>query len=293
MPAAVRTLLQGLIDYAGLFPPAKLPMAAAVRNYADYRTGPDADGLGRFIVPVGQLAEFNRAATEVAAGNLSAWRLSVLSSGDPVDDERRIREFNAQPNGPRIVALETKADHAEGIARLSGAFPPALEVWIEIPASSAALALVAEIRRIGRGAKLRTGGVTAEAFPAAEAVACFLRECLRAGVTAKATAGLHHPITGRYPLTYDEGSATCLMFGFVNLFIAAALLSRGAPDEQVTAVLTDATPANFRATPATLAWKDLGVSGEEVQSTRRKLLRSFGSCSFLEPIEGLKALHWL
>ena len=33
---ALRALLTGIVDYAGLFPPAALDMTTAVRNYASY-----------------------------------------------------------------------------------------------------------------------------------------------------------------------------------------------------------------------------------------------------------------
>ncbi len=36
MVHSVQALLAGLIDYAGLFAPAALPMPAAVHNYAHY-----------------------------------------------------------------------------------------------------------------------------------------------------------------------------------------------------------------------------------------------------------------
>src|SRR5687767_6921556 len=48
---SIRVLLDRLIDYAGLFPPAALSMQDAVRNYARYRDGEHAWALGRFIVP--------------------------------------------------------------------------------------------------------------------------------------------------------------------------------------------------------------------------------------------------
>ena len=54
-PASLRALLTGVIDYAGLFPPAALPMADAVRNYDAYRNGEHAWMLGRFVVPVPSL----------------------------------------------------------------------------------------------------------------------------------------------------------------------------------------------------------------------------------------------
>ncbi len=52
MNDALRPLLSGLIDYAGLFPPAAVSMADAVANYAAYRTSADAWALGRFVLPV-------------------------------------------------------------------------------------------------------------------------------------------------------------------------------------------------------------------------------------------------
>ena len=57
MTEALRTLLSGLIDYAGLFPPASLEMAEAARNYEAYRSGPHSWALGRFIVPSARLNE--------------------------------------------------------------------------------------------------------------------------------------------------------------------------------------------------------------------------------------------
>jgi hypothetical protein len=50
--SAIRTLLQGSIDYAGLFPPAEVDMRTALENYARYSIGPSSWALGRFIVPM-------------------------------------------------------------------------------------------------------------------------------------------------------------------------------------------------------------------------------------------------
>src|SRR5579859_2639421 len=61
MNASLRALLSNVIDYAGLFPPAALPLDQALGNYARYRQGPDAWMLGRFVIAataLGQLAPY-------------------------------------------------------------------------------------------------------------------------------------------------------------------------------------------------------------------------------------------
>src|SRR3954463_11611235 len=55
---AMRMLLSQSIDYAGLFPPAELDMASALENFVGYSSGPFSWALGRFIVPVSRIAEF-------------------------------------------------------------------------------------------------------------------------------------------------------------------------------------------------------------------------------------------
>src|SRR5262249_54965834 len=57
MSPAVRALLTGSIDYAGLFPPAGLPMEQAIRNYARYRTEAETWVLGRFVCPAARVGE--------------------------------------------------------------------------------------------------------------------------------------------------------------------------------------------------------------------------------------------
>jgi RNA polymerase sigma factor (sigma-70 family) len=57
--ASLRALLTGVIDYAGMFPPAKLPLEEAIRNYLRYRQEPESWMLARFICPAARLQELN------------------------------------------------------------------------------------------------------------------------------------------------------------------------------------------------------------------------------------------
>ena len=65
---ALAVLLDGLIDYAGLFPPAALSMPAAVAAYARYVIGTDRAMLGRFVVPAARLADFTAAVDALPHG---------------------------------------------------------------------------------------------------------------------------------------------------------------------------------------------------------------------------------
>ena len=60
--SGARAFLNGLVDYAGLFPPAGLGMKEAVAEYARHRREPEAWMLGRFVVPAARFAEFFRSA---------------------------------------------------------------------------------------------------------------------------------------------------------------------------------------------------------------------------------------
>ena len=51
MKPIVRALLTDLFDYAGLFPPAELPLEASVAEYAEHLIGPHASLLARFVCP--------------------------------------------------------------------------------------------------------------------------------------------------------------------------------------------------------------------------------------------------
>ena len=242
MTRSLRVLLEGLIDYAGLFPPAALTMQDAVRNYARYRDGEYAWALGKFVVPQARASEVPK-----------EFPLSILG----VD--------------------EVKATTEEEIA----AFPPG--VYVEI----ADLSLLDAIQRQGQRAKIRTGGITPDAFPAIGNVAEFLRACKAKGVAFKATAGLHHPLRCVKPLTYEPNAPLGTMHGFLNVFLAAALL------DHADAILAENDPAAFAFDDDAASWRGHRVTTEEIVAMRRDFATSFGSCSFEEPIEDLRALGWL
>jgi hypothetical protein len=289
--SAARTLLARAIDYAGLFPPAALSMRDAVRNYAAYLDSADAWALGRFVVPVARLDEFGEASRALSSASATRWRLSALAGARGADDWSAVERFverNAVVDALEL-RVETAADVGAALARL----PKALDVFYELPVAEDPAQLVAAVARAGGKAKVRTGGVTADAFPRAEDLARFIVTCARCGVPFKATAGLHHPLRAMYRLTYDADGPRGEMFGFLNVLLAAAFARSGLGTTAVARVLTERDRAAFRFSSGGVEWRDRPLSMDALAATRASLALSFGSCSFTEPIEELGALGLL
>ena len=135
------------------------------------------------------------------------------------------------------------------------------------------------------GAKIRTGGITAEAHPSAEVLAGFIADCQRAQVPFKATAGLHHPIT------HFASSVNATQFGFINVFLGASLMHAGKIElDELVELIRDEDATSFRFDAETAGWKDAAITLEEIETARWRFVHSFGSCSFEEPLEDLRAL---
>lgn len=285
MRAVLRSLLSERIDYAGLFPPAALPMADAVANFASYRESDDAWVLARFVLPVVRLEEFEGVAAPHLRG--APWRLAALAQ--PTDADA-IRAFNGRMTGrAHIDTVESRAATVEDVAALAPLAALAT-TCVEIPIHDDPAPLVAAIAAHGLRAKVRTGGVTAESFPSASEVARFLVACVQHRVMLKATAGLHHPLRGEYALTYDAHSARATMFGFLNLLLAASFARQGMDAAVLEELLEEREPGAFRVTDDVVAWRGHALAAVALTSDRDGFAVSFGSCSFREPLDDLSAL---
>ena len=295
--ASLHALLTGAIDYAGLFPPAALDMREAVARYAAFRSSTDAWALGRFVVPLSRVGELAAAQRAIGAEG-HTWRLSVLLSDDPATDGARIRAFNVEHAGSALIdSAEAKVGNPSAARQSIAAFvehlPPSVRLFIEVPSSGNLAAFMAPIAAANVCAKIRTGGITEESFPDASHVAGFLMSCAEHDVRFKATAGLHHPWRGRYALTYEQSAPTAVMFGFLNVFVAAALTRRGAAVEEVVGILQAERGTEFRFAEDGVRWKDGRVTRQELLQSHATFALSFGSCSFEEPVSDLRRLALL
>lgn len=297
MSTTARILLEEIVDYAGLFPPASLTMPAAVAEFARQREGPTSWMLGRFVVPLTRLMEWETAAEPVLAtiGDGEPWRLSVLGEAHmsaPIS--RRIRDFNSRFLGRAYIdSAELTAAGPDEVAYAGTLGEDGVATYVEVPVVDDPLQWVEALVRAGARGKVRTGGVTAGVFPSTKQVARFIRRCIEKRVGFKATAGLHHPLRGEYRLTYDERAERATMYGFLNVFLAAALARSGASDADVVAMLEERDATLIVFGDETIEWRGRTIDIATLRQTRSRVAISFGSCSFQEPVDELAALQLL
>lgn len=311
----LRTLMSGLIDYAGLFPPAKLDMQPAVEHYARYTRSEHAEFLGRFICPASRLAELSERAAALMpgtfatsgytemAGDLPPWPISVIIDG-PLDRSLdHIDVFNAHhatdANGhAQADAIEMRVAAPGDIDDALDEIPEDLWPAFEVPADAVfggdPRGFIAALAGNDAAAKLRCGGVTADAFPAPADVARFVVACAQADVPFKATAGLHHPLRAEHRLTYDPTPPVGTMHGFLNVFVAAALVREDRIDEQLAIeILEDRSIESFVLDDDVCGWRSHTVDLIQLSRVRETFALGYGSCSFTEPVDDLKSLGLL
>ena len=281
--AAIDATLAELIDYAGLYPPARLDMGSAVRNFRRYRRGAHRRVLGRFIVDLGRITQFH-----AAAGSDPDMRLSVILA-QPALGEALPKLLD---QGLRIESVECKASCPREVEQLTRILPTYIAAFVEIPLISIDAGLLHAISDAGACVKMRMGGVVAESFPSSGAVARMLGAISEAKLSFKATAGLHHPLRSRHPFTNAHDSPAGWMHGFINLLCATALIHCGADIAEVEQVLEEQNPEAWKLSPHALAWRAYSWPADDLSRVREKFI-SFGSCSFEEPIHDLEALAWL
>jgi hypothetical protein len=297
MNASLRALLTGAIDYAGLFPPAQLPLEQALRNDTSYRGGPDAWMLARFVCPAARLNGLTTCPPLSVVGRGGATAADFLAGQQ--QDRLDITAFCRRQPGAAIECYEVRIprellqpersrDLRAALTRLEEPTAAFFEVeyggrWtVSVGMLVTALG---EMPGRQKGLKIRCGGATAASVPTADDIGFALAACRSAGVPAKFTAGLHHPLR-----RHDQALGT-KTHGFLNVFVAGVLgHARGLDAAALRPVLEEEDATSFRFDDAGLGWRDLRATTDEVVAARKRALISFGSCSFDEPREDLRTL---
>jgi hypothetical protein len=292
MLASLKTLLRSIVDYAGLYPPAQLDLRSAMQTYAQSIASSDTWMLSHFVLPAAKLEEFSALVPEM---DLSQWSLSVVVK----NLEEVEQTFTLTADSIKIAALEFKPRSPDEIRSLIPELPSDIDTFFEISLDRSWMESIAVLQGTSASAKVRTGGVTEAAFPSTKQLAEWICACAQAKVPFKATAGLHHPFPGTYPLTYESNHPDARMHGFLNVAIAAAFAYRQVIDLENVIALLEINSAKdcFQFEDDQLIWnskqKEYRLDLNQIQTARQHFFRSFGSCSFQEPIDDLRTLNLL
>ena len=317
MNPCTQVLLDSIIDYAGLFPPAGLPMEEAWKRFLQHRSSDDGWMLARFVCPAVRLEELESLLAETDDSRVPVSVAVLGRGGDALDDflesidqdAAAVQGFSVRQQGRAVAdVFEVKLPETGGAAvavekawrRLNEVGPASLLPFFEVsllgewrprlPAAAAAVRDTARAaaRTHGVGLKIRCGGVDAASIPESMAVAAAIATCRAVEVPLKATQGLHHPFR-HHDKTLDGE-----VHGFLNLFAASVLAyARDLPVTQLTEIVAEMDPTAFVFSADGIGWCDFRASAEEVGAARSKILTSFGSCSFSEPRDDLSNMNLL
>ncbi len=294
MVASLEAMLDGVIDYAGLFPPANLTMLPALKEYLAHLDSDEQLLVNRFVCPAARLTELGAALREVESGfefgitavgiggaDSSAFFAACKSDADAIkafEDEWEAQCW--------VEAFEVKIPSAPLSSILSALKPIDQAEWfLEVPLDDNLSDTLSEIAvSEAASAKARTGGLEKSAFPSAAALGGFLKECIDLNLPFKLTAGLHHPIPRDDP---QSGGA---MHGFLNVITAAALIEEMDLNRaEVERILLDRDPRNFAFDDDGIEWRGQNATLDSIGQARM-LFAGFGSCSVREPVEDLQHL---
>lgn len=327
MKSGFNAFMDKLIDYAGLFPPAKLEMDAAVRNYARYRDSKYNWILSHFICPAARLPELDAYFPEL----FDTDRLLPISALIRRAESQDNYFENIESDVKEIAAFLDAHENQATVNILECCFPPdiyhdltALSVSAflnrfadivntsRIPAVTSffemdlkmiradSLKIVAEMMAEfnNRGhLKQESGGcerVGLKLRCGGETAQVFpsSRQVADVLVSCYKNAVPFKATAGlHHPLHHHNEGVHTRMHGFLNIFGAALLLHEyGWKSEQVQQMVEDETAANFRFQDNKFAWREWEITGEKIRKIRENTVISFGSCSFEEPLEDFHTL---
>jgi hypothetical protein len=286
---AVKTILNGLIDYACLFPPGNLEMSAAVSNFVSYRNDANAWMLGRFLLPASCIDDFENMSSGLLPGeNSPPISLSVTAGDDLLGGLKRVVEFNngffAAGNNVVIDSMEFSALTGSEILNINNLLPSHLFAYYDVPPGSRGEELVDAVALAGGRVKLRIGETKSGVLNASSDILRYFDLC----------SGLNIPITIRledpFPRKVAGGSGKFL---FLNLFLAAAFLRSGMGIAEASQILDEDSPGAFFFDEQGITWRGFRLDFDQIKSVRENFLISFGVGSFIGFVSDLESLHLL
>jgi hypothetical protein len=293
--------LTGLLDDATMLPPSRSEAAAALHAHA--ARGRDGRGwlVGRFVVPVGALAEVHAeldhvdlgdrplevavVLTRAGAGMFGGTVAKDLAAVQPLleDDRVAVRGLElaiaGRAPGEELAALREAVDGA-GV-------PEAVDVSVEVAVGDRApgevVRMLQAIAAVDGGrtvrAKARFGGIGSTPAPGDTELAGFLLACAGNRVAIRIGPGLTHPVrVGRRDGGDDHG--------ILNVLAAAVVAYHGARLPRIEAALTTPAASVRLGSGAFIVGEEV-VESEMLASCRSDFLLGIACVDPDEPLAGL------
>lgn len=307
---SIKSFFSNWIDYAGLFPPAQLPMSKALETFAHLQKSPMASLAPRFVLPLQKWDEFVQFES---IHPITGLKLHLLLSSDQ----------NWDPNSPLGSYTHSIATWCQAKAVVLSAIeiPPLPEwttstplsplfrekwvlwhrslpeklnqkpsLYFEVPwtHTDSYLVRLAALQSSLSGmvhAKWRTGGTQATHFPSPQTLGQGIIAAQRLGLASKVTAGLHEAIS------HNDDLLGVLRYGFLNVFFAFILTRLlHLSEEKCIQILKNPNPADFVPDSAGWRYENYFVSLNDLAWAQKNVIHSVGSCSFTEPLESFERL---
>lgn len=315
--SGLKYFMTRIIDYAGMYPPAKLPFTDAFSNYLNYQNDADNWMMERFVFPIAKHNEISTFSTNLST-HKHLVKLSILpqySDSERIfvetfreDFQNLLQAVKESPGEFDLNFFEFKLPKEIAEADQNRVYPffdelisitkirpnQKVKFFIEMSIGSDwkysmnrftnLLTYYPKAKQLGF--KLRCGGITSDTFPEAFIVANAIHLCREKDLPIKFTAGLHHP------LSHFNSSLNTRMYGFFNILGAAVLsfthlLSLNELEEMIMEERID----HFSFADQGMKWRDYVVNTEQIKQARENFCTGYGSCSFDEPRRDLRSLQ--
>lgn len=266
-------LFEGVLDDAAVFPPGNLSLPEAVTAHMSDKDAVYASLVGPLVLATKDLPLLRGDTQGLAPG---AIRLSAITPLAEISDAVILAGQNPSLS---LVAIEVAAPHDLSVPDIMGHLqshaPKDVTLYVEVPRDARRDEFIEALRGTGFSAKLRTGGIRADMYPDEAELADAIVRLVRAGISFKATAGLHHAVRNTDPVTKFE------QHGFLNILVATSRARSGGDLDEIRGALSIRNPYTLAAEVST------------VPVDVRALFTSFGTCSIAEPVAELSDLGLL
>tara|TARA_R110002124_G_scaffold246052_2_gene411147 strand:- start:8597 stop:9589 length:993 start_codon:yes stop_codon:yes gene_type:complete len=326
---SIQPFLSQILDYAGLYPPASLPLNDAFGEYIKHYQSNEFWMLSKFVAGTNYLSDlvelinayeespkpFLITAVAAQSVSLQGFKQVVVATKKTITNA-----VNKSSKEIRVPSLEIKLPENLFKAADTTELQEAIEYAVNEMTSSPILpyeiffeisGFAFEQTNIDLIVDMLSNHLAVLASKDLEyfsnigfKIRCGGVEAFQFPPIDYLAHAIHSSVQKKIPLKFTAGlhhpvrhynsTVSTKMHGFLNVFGATLLCHhKGLSKAEVRNMLEDENPNNFIFSDAQFIWKDYSIASDEIQLLRSHYVTSFGSCSFDEPVEDLQELTLL